>query len=326
MQMLRLSTASQVIQIGPFVDSIDGATAETALSIANTDIKVRKAGGTTHTNKNSGGATHIASGYYHATLDATDSNTLGMLEVTVNMSGALPVVARFMVMAADAYDALFHASDGRIRANVSQWLGSAPNALASGRVDGSVGAMAANVVTATAIASNAITDAKINDGALTNAKFADGALTAAKFAAGAFDAVWSVATRILTAGTNIVLAKGTGLTGLNDLSAAQVNAEVDTALADYDGPTKAELDSAEAAILAAIEDALSDTARPAPTGPPDEDAPLTDKIAWLYAKERHKRTQADDGTEVLRNFDDDGTIGTRTNTDDGTTATLGGWS
>lgn len=53
--------------------------------------------------------------------------------------------------------------------------------------------------------------------------------------------VWSVATRVLTAGTNIVLAKGTGVTGFNDLSAAQVNAEVDTALADYDGPTNAEM-------------------------------------------------------------------------------------
>lgn len=33
----------------------------------------------------------------------------------------------------------------------------------------------------------------------------------------------------------------TDLAGLNDLSAAEVNAEVDTALADYDGPTRAEL-------------------------------------------------------------------------------------
>lgn len=53
--------------------------------------------------------------------------------------------------------------------------------------------------------------------------------------------VWAVATRLLTAGTNIVLAKGIGVTGFNDLSAAQVNAEADTALADYDGPTHAEL-------------------------------------------------------------------------------------
>lgn len=39
------------------------------------------------------------------------------------------------------------------------------------------------------------------------------------------------------------LAKGTNITGFNDLSAAQVNAEADTALADYDAPTKAELDA-----------------------------------------------------------------------------------
>lgn len=38
--------------------------------------------------------------------------------------------------------------------------------------------------------------------------------------------VWTSGTRTLTAGTNIVLAKGTGVTGFNDLSAAQVNTEV----------------------------------------------------------------------------------------------------
>lgn len=51
--------------------------------------------------------------------------------------------------------------------------------------------------------------------------------------------VWAVATRVLTAGTNIALAKGTGVTGFNDLSAAQVNAEVVDALATdtYAEPT-----------------------------------------------------------------------------------------
>lgn len=38
------------------------------------------------------------------------------------------------------------------------------------------------------------------------------------------------------------------ISGLNDLSAAQVNAEVDTALTDYDAPTKAELDAAVAPL------------------------------------------------------------------------------
>lgn len=40
----------------------------------------------------------------------------------------------------------------------------------------------------------------------------------------------------------------TGLAGLNDLSAAEVNAQVDIALVDYDPPTKGELDAALAAL------------------------------------------------------------------------------
>jgi hypothetical protein len=316
MKPLKLSTASQVVHIGPFVDEVDGTTAETGLSIANTDIKLLKHGQTSSVNKNSGGATHVVNGVYHATLDGTDTNTLGRLRVSVKVAGAGPVWEDFLVLPADVYDAIVNGTGNGIRADLRTWLGSAPNALVSSRVDASVGAVANNAITAASIAADAITDAKI----------ANGALTAAKFAAGAFDAVWAVATRLLTAGTNIVLAKGSGVTGFNDLSAAQVNAEVDTALADYDGPTKAELDVAEAAIVSAIEAALSGTARAPVTGPPAANAPLDEKIDWLYALARNKRTQGAAGQETLRNAADDGTIATRTNVDDGTTATLGLWS
>jgi len=47
-----------------------------------------------------------------------------------------------------------------------------------------------------------------------------------------------------------------GLAGLNDVSSAEVNTQVDTALADYDGPTKAELDASELAIRGADSDTL----------------------------------------------------------------------
>ena len=55
-----------------------------------------------------------------------------------------------------------------------------------------------------------------------------------------------------------------GLAGLNDLSAAQVNAEVDTALSDYDPPTKAEMDTAHAllATAAALATAQTDLDNP----------------------------------------------------------------
>lgn len=46
--------------------------------------------------------------------------------------------------------------------------------------------------------------------------------------------VWANSTRELSAGTNIVLAKGTGITGFNDLDAAGVRAAVGMASADLD--------------------------------------------------------------------------------------------
>jgi hypothetical protein len=110
--------------------------------------------------------------------------------------------------------------------DVELWGAIVVNALISGRVDANLGAVASGVI------------------------------AAGSFAAAALDAVWSTASRLLTAGTNIVLAKGVGVTGFNDLSSAQVNTEADTALADYDGPTHAELTAelatADDAVLAAV--------------------------------------------------------------------------
>ena len=84
------------------------------------------------------------------------------------------------------------------RADVDLWGGTAVNALVSGRVDASVGAMAANVVTAAAIADGAIDAATFAAGAIDNTAFnvtetltanpAAGGITAGSFAAGAIDA------------------------------------------------------------------------------------------------------------------------------------------
>lgn len=103
---LKQSTASQEIPLGYFLDSTDGNTEETALSIANTDIKLWKAGATTLANKNSGGATHISNGLYYATLDATDTDTLGPLVIFVHVAGALPIRLECRVMQSNVYEAL----------------------------------------------------------------------------------------------------------------------------------------------------------------------------------------------------------------------------
>lgn len=110
--------------LGRFVDSTDGNTAETALTIANTDIKLWVEGATTLANKNSGGATHIATGLYSAVLDATDTATLGKLEIHVHVSGALAVKREYMVLPAMVYDSLVLGTDV-LQADAIQWLGTA---------------------------------------------------------------------------------------------------------------------------------------------------------------------------------------------------------
>jgi hypothetical protein len=77
MYPLRHNTASQEVPLGYFLDTTDADTAETGVSLANTDILLHKAGATSLAAKNSGGSTHLGSGIVYVTLDATDSNTPG---------------------------------------------------------------------------------------------------------------------------------------------------------------------------------------------------------------------------------------------------------
>lgn len=106
MLYLKQSTASQSVLIGPFVDDTDGTTAETALSIANTDIRLSKNGGNLAA-KNSVGATHDEAGWYTITLDATDTNTVGRLQGHVKVTGALMVHFQATVVEEAVYDMLF---------------------------------------------------------------------------------------------------------------------------------------------------------------------------------------------------------------------------
>ena len=108
MLILKQSTASQAVLIGPFVDSTDGSTAETGLTIANTDIRL-SANGANMFAKTSGGGTHDEAGWYTITLDATDTATVGSLQLSVDVSGALPVFTEFQVLEENVYDAWFAA-------------------------------------------------------------------------------------------------------------------------------------------------------------------------------------------------------------------------
>lgn len=107
---LRQSTSVDV-GIGPFVDSIDGFTPKTALTITQPDIRLKKNGGAWAQKNAAQTLTHEENGWYEVTLDTTDTNTLGILIVAIAESGALPVWKEYMVVPANAYDAMISGTE-----------------------------------------------------------------------------------------------------------------------------------------------------------------------------------------------------------------------
>lgn len=166
----------------------------------------------------------------------------------------------------------------------------APPASTSSPVPATVSSLGTDVITAASIASDAGTELA--------------------------SAVWGSATRTLTAGTNIALAKGTGVTGLNDLDAAGVRSAVGLSSANLETLLTAIdnfLDTEVAAILALLDDPRGEPGQGAPPVNPD----LATKIDYLYKAWRNRSTQtattyslyADDGTTVDQKatVSDDGT-------------------
>lgn len=121
-----------------------------------------------------------------------------------------------------------------------------PAALVSGRMDASVGAMAANVLTATAINADAFTAAKFAADVTT--EFQAGLATAAALAV-----VDGIVDDILV-DTAVIGAAGAGLTAVpwNAAWDAEVQSDVTDALNAYDPPTSAELVSEINAVQADI--------------------------------------------------------------------------
>lgn len=103
---LKQSTAVTV-KLGPALDSADGNTEETGLTIAQADIRLTKNGGAYAQTNNAAGATHDEKGNYGVPLNSTDTNTPGTLRVYIHVAGALPFWQDFMVVPSNAWDSMF---------------------------------------------------------------------------------------------------------------------------------------------------------------------------------------------------------------------------
>ena len=228
---LKQNTASQEILLGPFLDDTDGKTAETGLTIANTDIQLFKDGSTAEVNKNSGGATHISDGRYYAVLDATDTNTLGKLEVNVFVSGALPVRREFIVLPANAYDSLVSGTD-YLQADAMQIEGADATDQINAACDVAISDASLATSAALATAQADLDTLTGTDGvtlATSQPNYAPNTTTPPTAAAVA-DAVWDEARSAHTSVGSF--GEGVKVESLNTQAKADVNAEADTAISD----------------------------------------------------------------------------------------------
>jgi hypothetical protein len=234
---LRQSTAAQSRAIGPFLDDTDFKTAETGLTIANTDIKL-VANGAASANKNSGGGTHRVNGVYGVTFDATDSATVGELFVSVVVAGALPVFATFVVLEEAVYDMLFAASAIGYIANQPVDL----NTIKTQTVTcaGGVTVPAATLASTTNITAGTITTVTN----LTNAPTAGDFTATMKTSIGTAVAASAVASVTGNVGGNVIGSIGS----LGAQAKLDVNAEADTAITDAALATAANLATVDTVV------------------------------------------------------------------------------
>lgn len=106
MQHLKQSTAV-TLKIGPFLDSVDGITPETALTITESDIYISKDGGELENKNDITSCTHDLVGVYSCPIGILDTATIGRFQMWIYMTGALPVWHEFMIMPANVYDSLY---------------------------------------------------------------------------------------------------------------------------------------------------------------------------------------------------------------------------
>jgi len=116
---LKQSTAVDVL-IGPFVDDTDGNTAETGLTISASDVRLSKNGQNMASKNDATACVHDEIGMYNCEFDATDTNTVGQLVLSVHESGALLVKMTWHVVEEAVYDAMYGASaEGPLQATTA---------------------------------------------------------------------------------------------------------------------------------------------------------------------------------------------------------------
>ena len=107
---LQANTAVDLM-VGPFLDSTDGDTEETGLTITQAEVRLSKNGANIAQKNEATSLTHDELGNYLCKLNTTDTNTEGILTLMIHESGALSIKMDYTVMAQAAYISKYTAKD-----------------------------------------------------------------------------------------------------------------------------------------------------------------------------------------------------------------------
>lgn len=105
-------------RLGPFLSAIDAKTRMTGLTIPQASRLLSKAGGAFTQQATTGNLTHDGAGYYTMALTTGDTDTLGPLELDVDIATAFVVTRVFQIITAESMNALNGSGNG-LRANIT---------------------------------------------------------------------------------------------------------------------------------------------------------------------------------------------------------------
>ena len=256
---LKQSTAVTV-KMGPFLDSTDGNTQETALTISQADIRLSKNGGAYAQTNNATGATHDEKGNYGVPLDTTDTNTLGSLRVHIHETGALAVWQDFMVVPANVWDSMFGAD--LLQIDLTQIVGSAVSTttaqLGVNTVQAGGTAWASGAITAAAIAADAIGASELAADAV--AEIADAVWDEAKAGHVGATTFGDLATDLDTVVIDVAGLDGAAMRGTDSAALASVCTEARLSELDAGtaGKAAAEIDIIKTNVAAILVDTGTD--------------------------------------------------------------------
>ena len=104
-------SAAVTVKIGPFVDESNATTPETGLTIVQGAVRLAKNGGDFAQKSYSAACAADEFGWYDCGLDATDTGTAGILSLSVQTWGALPVAHTYLIVPGHVYDGLVDSTD-----------------------------------------------------------------------------------------------------------------------------------------------------------------------------------------------------------------------